>query len=332
MSGNGMAVLASQPAITLEEFRQRMTPYQARIDELRRRYPVPKAALLQLLWLVQEDMGWVPRVGIKWAAEQAEVSPIHAFSVVEFYTMYRQVPKGRWIIRVCQTMACHLQGAEELIAHVEQRLGIHAGETTADGLFSIERVECLAACGNGPAVQINDEFLFGPTGLNQHQDGWHPTPAVLDELIERLRAEAAREPRRTAVDELGGIVLGTGGHPGGKGACTSAQAADYAPPPPALKLAAKGQGNPVSISWLAAPELALTRLERSLDGGASWTAVGSVEPAKVPGPPGAKTCTCDDRVEPGVAVQYRVISVRGSDKAEKTSAILSFTATAQEAP
>lgn len=323
MSGHAIAVLEAQPSLSLEECAARMAPHAARIDELLRRYPVKRGALLQILWLIQEEFGWVPRIAIKWAAKICQVSPVHAFSVVEFYTMYRQVPMGRYIIRVCHNVSCHLQGAEALIAHLEKKLSIRAGGTTPDGLFSLERVECLAACSNGPAVQVNDEFLYGPEGLNQHQEAWHPSAEHLDAFIERVRREHdGSSPGR--IDELGGIMLGTAGHPGASGATADPLDANAWPPPPALKLAANGHGNPVTVSWLAAPECCDTVLQRSDDGGSTWRDIGNVVPASVPGPPGPKQCQVDDAVEPGRRVSYRVNAVRG-DGRERLSAVIEFT-------
>ena len=136
-----------QPAgLTVAQVATRMATYQPQIAELLRRHPTKRAVLLQVLHLVQGEFGWVPRVAIEWSATVAECAPAHAFSVVEFYTMYRQIPYGRFFIQICQTMCCHLQGAEDLIAHLEKKLGIHSGETTPDGLFSLVRVECLALC------------------------------------------------------------------------------------------------------------------------------------------------------------------------------------------
>jgi NADH-quinone oxidoreductase E subunit len=327
--GHGISVVEAQPAdLDLDGVRARMAPHQARVDELLRRYPVKRAALLQMLWLVQEEWGWVPRVAIKWCAEVCEVSMAHAFGVVEFYTMYRQAPMGRFSFKVCHTMGCHLEGAEDMIAHLEKRLSIKAGETTPDGLFSIERVECIAACGNAPAVQINDDFLYGPNGLNQLEPGWRPTPAVIDEWIEKLKQKAKDEPTPTSkVDEVGGIILGSDGHPGAVGAKSEPQVSGYAPIPPCLKVRTEGTGDPVTVLWFAAPECVTTELERSEDGGSTWRVVGSAAPKDVPGPPGPKTCKVEDKVAVGVTVSYRVQSVMADDR-RRASAVIEFTATA----
>ena len=190
--------------LTVPVVAKRMVAHQARIDELLGRYPVKRGALLQVLWLIQEEYGWVPREAIKWAADTCAVSHAHAFGVTEFYTMYRQVPSGKHLVQVCQTMACYQQGAEDLIAHLEGALGIHCGETTSDGLFTLVRVECLALCGTGPGVMIDDQAI-GPEphalgGRGELGEGhltipeFHPTGAVLDRWLAFLRAEQQRHP------------------------------------------------------------------------------------------------------------------------------------------
>ena len=115
--------------LTAEVLKNRMAKYLSRVEELWRRYPVKRGALLQALWLVQEEFGWVPREGIKWAADTCAVSHVHAFGVTEFYTMYRQVPTGKHLIQVCQTMCCYIQGSENLTEQVEK-----AGKTFTRGL------------------------------------------------------------------------------------------------------------------------------------------------------------------------------------------------------
>ena len=192
-----------QPAdLTMDVVKARMAKYQPKIEELWRRYPTKRAVLLQVLHIAQGEFGWIPRIVIEWAAEVASCAPAHAFSVVEFYTMYRQVPIGRHLIQVCQTMCCHIQGAEDLIGHLEKTLGIHVGETTSDGLFTLVRVECLALCGSGPGVMIDDQAIGPkPTALGQGaiQEGWmdvpdfHPDAACLDQWIAFLRAQPKPE-------------------------------------------------------------------------------------------------------------------------------------------
>lgn len=311
MSGCAVNPALVQPTdLSVEQVRSRMARHQARLDELLRRYPVKRGALLQALWLVQEEFGWVPRVGIEWAARVSGVSPVHAFGVVEFYTMYKQVPQGRYLIQVCQTMCCYLQGSEDLIAHLEKSLGIHCGETTKDGIFTLVRVECLALCGTGPGVMINDEAI-GPSEYEQLPEGFHPTPAVLDRWIDRLRKEVGTNPTPVRHDFLGGIVLNTKGHPGAVGASSAAQKPGYAPAPPALKVAAKVEGETVTVSWVNAPECARLVVERSDDGGAAWREIASVGP---------KDQKAVDRIAVDGTAHYRVIA-HEKERAAKPSAV-----------
>ncbi len=329
MSKVGIAEVQPQD-LTLEGVAERMSKHQARIDELVRRYPVKRATLLQVLWLIQEEFGWVPRLGIKWAAGIAEVSPVHAFAVTEFYTMYKQVPPARWHIRVCQTVNCLIQGSEALIAHLEEKLGIACGSVTEDNLFALERVECLAACGNGPAVQIDDEFLYGPEELNQHEDGWHTQAADVDRWIERLRAEAAAHPEWETVDQLGGIILDSLGHPGAPKASGSPNQETYAAAPPAINLNAEGANGKITVHALIAPECSKLVFERS-DDDLGFSEVGAIDPSTIKGPPGPKTVTFDDRVDIGKTVYYRAIAHSGNRVATPSSSIAITTEARPEA-
>lgn len=316
MSGCSVKPADVQPAdLTVEKVAGRMAKHQDRIDELLRRYPVKRGALLQVLWLLQEEFGWVPRVGIKWSAEVCAVSPVHAFSVVEFYTMYKQVPQGRYLVQVCQTMCCYIQGSEDLIAHLEKTLDVHSGETTKDGVFTLVRVECLALCGSGPGVMINDEAI-GPDHYEEWETGFHPTPAILDRWIDRLRKEAAAQPAVQRGDFIGGIVLNTKGHPGAVGASSQAQKPGYAPAPPALKVAAAAaDGGVVTVTWVNAPECAKLVVERSADNGASWSELASVGP---------KDQKATDTLAAGATAQYRVIA-HEKERVARPSAVVTAT-------
>ncbi|MDA3961571.1 MAG: NAD(P)H-dependent oxidoreductase subunit E [Planctomycetota bacterium] len=332
MSGcNAQAIIDAQLDLTIEQVRERMQPYTARVAELQRRYAMKRGVLLQALWLIQEEFGWVPRIGIKWAAEVSDVSPVHAYGVAEFYTMYRKAPMGRFLIQVCEGMCCQLKGANDLIAHLEQALGIHAGDTTEDGLFTVLRVQCLAACGNGPSVLINDEFLYGPGELNEHQEGWSPSAADLDRWIERLRKEAEAKPQPDKVDSLGDIMLDTKGHPGSDGASGAPLPKDYAPPPPALKVKAESQGSAITVSCLCAPEITEASVERSTDGGTTWAAIGTIDVVKtpgVPGPPGGpKTPSYTDEIAVGSTAAYRIVA-REAEREARPSAVAEVTAAA----
>jgi NADH:ubiquinone oxidoreductase subunit E len=314
--------------LTAESVKARMAKHQARVDELWRRYPVKRAGLLQALWLVQEEFGWVPREGIKWAADTCAVSHAHAYGVTEFYTMYRQVPSGKHLIQVCQTMCCYAQGSENLIEHLEKSLAIHCGETSADGLFTLVRVECLALCGSGPGVMIDDQAI-GPEphrlGEGELREGhlsvpdFHPSAAVVDRWIAFLRAEHAKHPGAAkapvAADAIGRPVLNTKGHPGATGAVAKPLAPAYYPAPPALKVAAKSDGENVTITWLNDGGCTKIVVERSDDGGTTWREHATPTP---------KDQKSADRLAVGATAHYRVIA-HEKDRVARPSAIVSAT-------
>ena len=134
------------------------TEFVKKVDELVSKYPEPKAALLPVLWEVQADKGWIDLDAERWVAERLGVSPAHVHGVVTFYTMFKQQPSGTYHIQVCSTLSCMLRGSEEIVAHLETKLGIKPGETTADGRFSMIKVECLGSCGTAPMFQMNDDY------------------------------------------------------------------------------------------------------------------------------------------------------------------------------
>ena len=154
------------------------TPEQtARFNEAVAKYPHKQAALLTCLWIAQEIDGHVSPAAMEYIATLLEIPASHVLSVMSFYSMYQSEPIGKHHIQVCHTLSCALAGAEPLIAHMEQTLGIEAGETTPDGLFTLTRVECLASCGTGPMCQINRTY---------HEN---LTPAKFDTLIATLKQE-----------------------------------------------------------------------------------------------------------------------------------------------
>jgi len=128
----------------------------AEYRELLQRYPQRRAALLPTLWLAQREFGWLSLPVMRYVAELMELPLAWVTSTASFYTMYWKEPKGRWHLQVCRTLPCALRGAEEIQTTLERKLGIRSGERTADGRFSLELVECLAACGRGPALQVNN--------------------------------------------------------------------------------------------------------------------------------------------------------------------------------
>jgi NADH-quinone oxidoreductase subunit E len=131
------------------------------VNKIIKRYPEgrQKSALLPVLHIAQaENQGWLSSETMEYVASLLNIQPIEVFEVASFYSMFNLQPVGNCVIEVCQTGPCMLKGSEEILAHFENRLGIKAGETTADGKFTIKTVECLAACGNAPVIQVGTEY------------------------------------------------------------------------------------------------------------------------------------------------------------------------------
>lgn len=130
----------------------------AKIDEVITHYPVKRSATLPLLHLIQEDAGWISTEAIEWIAQKLELQPINVLEVVTFYPMFRQKPIGRRHIKVCRTLSCALTGGYKVCDEFQKEFGVHPGEVSADGEVTIEFVECLASCGTGPVVLIDDDL------------------------------------------------------------------------------------------------------------------------------------------------------------------------------
>lgn len=150
-----------------------------KFDEIVKRYPEgkQKSALLPLLHLVQAEFGWTSVPAMDKVAEFLNIQPIEVYEVASFYTMYFLQPKGKYVLEVCRTGPCCLVGAEKIMDHIEKKLGVKEGEVTEDGLFSWRGVECLAACGFGPVLQIGPEYTFYENLTEQS----------VDQLIDDLR-------------------------------------------------------------------------------------------------------------------------------------------------
>jgi len=129
-----------------------------RIDEVIPHYPVKRSAVLPLLHLIQEDVGYISAAATEWVAAKLELQPINVYEVVTFYPMFRQQPIGRRHIKVCRTLSCALMGGYKTCAAFEAEFHTHRGEVSPDGEVTIEFVECLASCGTAPVVMIDDEL------------------------------------------------------------------------------------------------------------------------------------------------------------------------------
>jgi len=131
---------------------------ELRIAEILSRYQTNQAALMPLLWLCQEKWGWISPGVAAAIADRLALSPAYVEGVTSFYTMYLRKPPGRYLLQVCTTLSCQLCGAARVVEHLKARLGVDFGETTADGRFTLVDVQCLGACGEGPVIQINNDY------------------------------------------------------------------------------------------------------------------------------------------------------------------------------
>ena len=134
--------------------------YANRIEKIFAKYPGDKkrSAVMPLLYIAQEEYGWVNDDGIGEVAELCEMDPTQVKSVAGFYTMYSEKRKGKYWLQVCTDLPCALRGAEEFYADLLETLGIEDGGTTEDGMFTVEKVMCLAACDKAPMMQCNFEY------------------------------------------------------------------------------------------------------------------------------------------------------------------------------
>jgi NADH-quinone oxidoreductase subunit E len=140
------------------------------------RYPRRKSALIPLLHLSQEQNGYITEDAMRHIAELLDVTPAEVYGTATFYEMFRFQPTGRYLINVCGTMSCALMGGHELMHHAEDVLGIKAGSTTPDGLFTLQHAECQAACTEAPTLQVN------------YRHRYRVTNADFDQLVDDLRA------------------------------------------------------------------------------------------------------------------------------------------------
>lgn len=141
------------------------------------RYPTKKAALMPTLWLVQQQFGFISREAMEYVAGLLDLSPAHVYGVVTFYTMYHQKPVGKHHLQVCRTLSCALMGSEKILEHLKGRLGIGENEVTKDGQFSLCTMECLASCGTGPMMMVNEKYYE------------NLTPGKVDEIMKNLKNE-----------------------------------------------------------------------------------------------------------------------------------------------
>jgi NADH-quinone oxidoreductase subunit E len=150
---------------------------QKRIVELKSKFPQRRSAILPAMHVVLEEVGYHNRDIIKHVADLLELSEMEVTETLSFYTYFPREGVGKYHIQVCTNVSCMLNGAEQLLSYLEEKLGIKAGETTPDGMFTITVVECLGSCGTAPVMQINQKYYE------------NLTKAKVDRIIEELRKQ-----------------------------------------------------------------------------------------------------------------------------------------------
>ena len=135
---------------------------EAEIAELITHYPQKRSASLMVLHALQDHFGWLTPAAMEWTAGRLGLQPINILELVTFYPMFRQQPVGKFHLKICRTLSCALGGSHELHRQLCEKLGLdaraHGPQTTKDGRFTVEFVECLAGCGTAPVMMVNDEF------------------------------------------------------------------------------------------------------------------------------------------------------------------------------
>ena len=148
-----------------------------KFDQLIARYPLKRSALVPLLMYAQDEVGFVSEEVIAEVARCVDVRPIEVVEVIGYYSMLHRKPLGKYSVQVCTNISCMLRGADEIYEHACKKLGIKHKQTTPDGLFSLEEVECLGACCGAPAMQVNYDFYE------------ILTPEKFDALIDELKKQ-----------------------------------------------------------------------------------------------------------------------------------------------
>jgi NADH-quinone oxidoreductase E subunit len=151
-----------------------------RMRDLAARYPLARSAVMPALYVAQEEEGYITPEGLQAVAEAIGITVDDVESVATFYTMYHQQPPGKKVIKVCTSISCYLRNCDALVEHLEGRLGIKRGETSADGNYTLLTAECLASCGTAPVLQVNGEFVENVT--------LERADALIDRLDKELNA------------------------------------------------------------------------------------------------------------------------------------------------
>jgi NADH-quinone oxidoreductase subunit E len=150
-------------------------PFEQRFREMLTHYPTKRSVLVPTLLFAQDEVGFLSDEVIREIARRVELTELEVRNVISYYSMLTTKPRGKYNVQVCTNIACLLTGGEEILDHCRRRLGIREKQTTADGLFSLEEVECIGACSWAPAVQVNYDF---------HEN---LTPEKMDQVLDEYR-------------------------------------------------------------------------------------------------------------------------------------------------
>jgi NADH-quinone oxidoreductase E subunit len=129
-----------------------------KIETIKAKYPETKAALMPTLWMAQKKWGWLSPDVMRYIGDLLGLTYAHVEGVATFYTMYFKKPMGKFHLQVCTNVSCMLRNGDEIYQHVSEKLNIGHMERTEDGVFSLEEVECMGACGDSPMVAVNEDF------------------------------------------------------------------------------------------------------------------------------------------------------------------------------
>ena len=149
----------------------------AEIESHLTKYPPKRkrSALIPLLFVIQRERGWIDNAGVNYLAKFLELEVTDVWETATFYSMFNMRPVGKYHIQVCKTLSCRIMGEPKITGHICEKLGIHAGETTEDGKFTVTRVECLGSCGTAPMMQI---------GFDYHED---LTIEKIDKILDSMK-------------------------------------------------------------------------------------------------------------------------------------------------
>jgi NADH-quinone oxidoreductase subunit E len=156
-----------------------MAPISDKLDqfftEKMKEYPTKRSFLVPMLLYTQDELGYISDAAISHLAKKTELTELEVRNVISYYSLLHTKPMGKYHVQVCTNISCMLRGGEEILDHCKGKLGIGHKQTTPDGMFSLEEVECIGACSWAPAIQVNYDFHH------------HVTPGKLDEILDTLR-------------------------------------------------------------------------------------------------------------------------------------------------